>query len=116
MTEVSAIALRARLRVRGVGTSPGASGPSRTAAPMIVTRPANRNNPINERPSPIGLLNVRREYATTTTGTTTLPAPLAPFTLTVMLLDPPLIIQSFPAYTDGSSAERSAISGGGDAP
>ena len=115
-TVVRPIALRARLRRDSGGVSPGASEPSRTAAPTIVTSPAKRKIPIAASPAPVGLSSLSREYATTTTGTTTCPLPLLPLTLTVTLLDPPLMIQSLPRKRPGSPSTGDAGSGGGAPP
>src|SRR4051812_21066521 len=110
------IASRARLRVEGVGDCPGTITLSLTAAPIIVTRPANRKTPMNASPSPIGLSSLSREYATTTTGITTLPDPLGPLALTVTLFDPPDMIHSFPANNPLSPSTGVAGSGGGAPP
>src|SRR5512140_1875572 len=108
--------MRARLRDSGVGDWPGLSTLSRTAAPTIVTSPAKRKIPIRASAAPIGLSSFSREYATTTTGTTTFPDPFGPLALTVTLLDPLDMIQSFPANNPSSPATGVAGSGGGAPP
>src|SRR5215208_5543950 len=91
---LAAMAVRAFQRLRVSGCSPGGRELSRTAAPTIVTRPTNRKIPTAASGTPNFGSSPRRPLATTTTGITALPAPRAPFTLTVTLLDPPDMIQS----------------------
>src|SRR6185436_5112384 len=109
----TAIAVRAFQRCLASGTAPGGKPLSRTAAPTIVTNPTNRNNPTTvSTPPSLGSSSSRR-FATTTTGTTALPAPSGPLTLTVTPFDPPAITHRGPEYNPGSASTGLASSGGG---
>ena len=84
------IASRARDRLAAGGISPGGRVPSRTDAPMIVTRPMNRKIPSTDSPALIRGSIPSRRSGTFTTGTIALPLPRAPLTATVMLFEPPI--------------------------
>src|SRR5438874_2234259 len=112
---LAAIATRLFQRCPASAATPGASELSRTAAPTMDTRPMKRKTPTTTSAAPSFGSNSSRRFATTTTGTTAVPAPSDPRTLNVTLLDPALIIQSCPEYSPGSPPTGDATSGGGEA-
>ena len=103
-----------RVRRRSGGT-PGSSPLSFTAAPTSVTAPMKRNAVSARRAAPSGLSSARRRVATAMTGTSAVPDPTAPSTVTCTPYDPPVISHSAALYRVESPGTRSATSGGGGA-
>ena len=69
------MAPRAPRTRRRLGSSPGGSTPSRTAAPMMVTMPAKRNRPSAPRMMPSERWSGSRRLGTAATGTMVVPVP-----------------------------------------
>ncbi len=109
------MATRERSVRRRSGTAPGSRPLSRTAAPISVTAPAKRKAPSPRSAAPSALSSARRRVATAMTGTSAVPDPAAPSTVTCTLYEPPLINQRAALYRVESPGTCWPTSGGGGA-
>jgi hypothetical protein len=115
ISAVAPWAMRARRLLAASGATPAGSGASRTLAPMIPIRPADRkaSSASSTAPRPACMVLVRR--ATAATGTARSPAPSGPSAWMRTCHDPVAISHSLPRKRRASSGARSATSAtGGD--